>query len=175
MPWLMKQLKLRSSDGADGAAPTRTPGAAAAEPLEAQLLFQLNMCYFFTATHFPEWRSIFRVDSQVSHFFSLLLIPPSLLIPLRRPALYCLHQDQWPGYMRCLPWCDFCCTCTGPFYGLCTAGGLFYGGQFGHAVAFESPNINHSCQSLPCLYTCSCSPALFVLLNITFFHDYPFL
>ena len=132
----MKQLKLRSSDGADGAAPTRTPGAAAAEPLEAQLLFQLNMCYFFTATHFPEWRSILRMDSQVSqfsgwihkfhNFFSLLLIPPSLLIPLRRPALYSPHQDLWPGYMRCLPWCDHCCTCPGPFYGLCTAGGLFY-------------------------------------------------
>ena len=113
----MKQLKLRSSAGADGAAPTRTPGAAAAEPLEAQLLFQLNMCYFFTATHFPEWRSILRMDTQVSHLFHSSF-PLEGLPSTARIRTY--------GQALLIPWCDFCCTCTGRFYGLCTAGGLFY-------------------------------------------------
>ena len=91
MPWLMKQLKLRSSAGADGAAPTRTPGAAAAE---SGSRWKPSSCFSSTCVISSQLR-ISPSGGQFSgwiHKFHICFTPPHFPLtphspPTARPLL----------------------------------------------------------------------------------------
>ena len=108
MPWLMKQLQLRSSAGPDRATPTRAGGVGAAgspAPVSAQHVLLLH------SYTFPEWRSIFRMDTQVSHLLlqvsrswssrdSELLGDPFSLESVSVLAGNTQHEDPYLSYVH---------------------------------------------------------------------------